>query len=95
MPESVQENGYIDPPIPNFSAKWKRMLNFTLRPLYSKGIDTGTHRLEVWMGPGNELGAWENRRYLDFGRKRAPGLQNIDIAKHEKYDFNTISLSLY
>jgi hypothetical protein len=61
----------------------------------TQGKHTCTHRVEVWMGPGNQLDAWKKKRYLAFGRKRASGQQNIVNTKREEYDFNTVSLSLH
>jgi hypothetical protein len=53
------------------------------RTTVPQGKHTGTHRLEVCVGLGNELSVWEKRRYLACGRKRASGQKNMLNAKHE------------
>lgn len=50
------------PLIPNFSISRKRVVNFTLRSIYTRGNNPNTHVLGDWKGPGSGRNVLEKRK---------------------------------
>ena len=61
-------NGGIAPLIRNLGARWRRVVNFTSRPLYLGQRALGTHRIRGWVGP---------RAGLDVSEKGTPVVQGV------------------
>jgi hypothetical protein len=54
----------MDPHFLDLGTKWRSVVSFMHRPLYSPGNDPGTHWIGGWMGPRAGLNAMEKRKII-------------------------------
>jgi hypothetical protein len=69
--KNVLENGGIPSRILNLCNRWRCVVSFTLRLLYSRDKTPGTHSVGDWVDPRACLDAWRKENVLTSAGNRA------------------------